>query len=159
MFNSFYTTYVYTPGGLAEAKSRSRLDFFGGLEGHKLHMNCAGHGLLTATSAIYDYYKNISPSFLTIFWSSLQWPAVETICLCGRIGISESRCKYRCRLEGRTRTRVLSKSFQMISRSSKIQMMLFHCIRQEYDQVQLQNPDFLFSGRLCTVICTPGKPP
>ena len=50
MFNSFYTTYVYTPGGLAEAKSRSRLDFSGGLEGHKLHMNCAGHGLLTATS-------------------------------------------------------------------------------------------------------------
>lgn len=44
MFNSFYTAYVYTPGGLAEAKSRSRLDFSGGLEGHEFHMNVQDMG-------------------------------------------------------------------------------------------------------------------
>lgn len=156
MFNTFYTMYVYTPGGLAEAKSIGFLWWIGRAQvAYELCRTWA----VDSHDCIYDYYKNISPSFVTVFWSSLQWPAVETIFLCGRIGISESRCKYRCRLEGRTRKRVLSKSFQMMSRSSKIQMMLFHCIRQEYDQVQLQNPDFLFSGRLCTVICTPGKPP
>ena len=39
---------MFTPQ--ADWQRRSRLDFSGGLEGHELHMNCAGHGLLTATS-------------------------------------------------------------------------------------------------------------